>query len=647
MQNVIVGTAGHVDHGKTCLIKALTGINTDRLAEEKKRGITIENGFAYIPNDLGYHIGIIDVPGHEKFVKNMLAGIGGIDLVLFVISLEEGIKPQTVEHFEILNTLGIKKGIIVYTKLDSKNIMNFDILKSQVKDLVKGSFLENSNEIPVSAFTGENIDLLKKNILDIVAEIGQRNENKELTRLPIDRVFTMEGFGTVITGTLVEGKVDTGDELMIYPYQKIVKVRQIESHNKIVPTAFAGQRTAINLLNVKKDDIDRGSVIASKFSFILSDIIDCKIKMFKSAKRKIKNGEKLYFNYGSSQTVATVKIISDEYVQFKFEHPVPVKRNDRYIVRFISPCETCAGGVIICIDSKRYKLDDGTALHHFECLDSNDELVVLLEVINDTSIDFPNVEFISKKINNSIADTIKMLNQLKNESKIIILYSNAENTVDSSSIILSNKFYDGIKKYICDILIKFHKENELMKGIKKEELKSILFKRYSKIGDTILEKLINYLILNNVIKQNEDLISNYDFKVVIDDKSSNAIQNIENLYLSYKYEPQENKIVVDELSKFEFKDKIKLRQLLVDMSKDGTLIKLSKDYYMHKRYFENAVNEVKKIINNKNEIAMPEFRNSLNTSRKYALLILEYLDQKHITEMHGLMRVKGINYNKI
>ena len=203
MQNIIIGTAGHVDHGKTFLIKARTGFDTDRLKEEKKRGITIENGFANLPNDLGLHLGIIDVPGHEKFVKNMLAGIGGIDLVLLVISLEEGIKPQTVEHFEIIKSLGIKKGIIVFTKLDSENKVDFNVLKDQVKDLVSGSNLENAKMICVSSLTGQNIDVLKEEIFAIVKEIGERNNNKELTRLPIDRVFTMEGFGTVITGTLM------------------------------------------------------------------------------------------------------------------------------------------------------------------------------------------------------------------------------------------------------------------------------------------------------------------------------------------------------------------------------------------------------------------------------------------------------------
>lgn len=647
MQNIIIGTAGHVDHGKTCLIKALTGIDTDRLKEEKKRGITIENGFANLPNDLGYHIGIIDVPGHEKFVKNMLAGIGGIDLVLLVISLEEGIKPQTIEHFEILKTIGIKKGIVVYTKLDSEVKVDFENLKAQVKDLTKGSFLEGAKEVPVSAYTGQNIDLLKELIFESVKDIGERNNSKELTRLPIDRVFTMEGFGTVITGTLMEGKIDTGDELMVYPSQKVVKARQIQSHGKVEPSAFAGQRTAINLLNVKKEELDRGDVLAAKSTMILSEIIDCKLMMFKTASRKLKNGERILFNYGSNQVIASVKTISNEYIQLRFDNPIPVKRGDRYIIRFVSPTETCGGGIILNIDSKRYKLDDGTAIKHFEAIDSSDEEVVLNEIINDGSVNFPTISFIVKKMNYSIKEAINIIKKLGEEGEVVIINARLDNVVDENSIVISKKFFDGIKKYVIDILIKYHKENNLLKGMKKEELKSILFKRYSKVGDTVLEKLLNYLIFKKIIKQMGDVIADVNFNVVIDDKVSGIIGDIEKKYLELKYEPLDNQAMVDACLSDKFKDKLKIRQMLVDLAKDGRLIKLSKDYYIHVDYYNKALEVVKKTIDENGQISMPELRTMLSTSRKYAILIMDYLDQKRITELHGLYRVKGANYGKI
>lgn len=645
MQNIIIGTAGHVDHGKTFLIKALSGFDTDRLKEEKKRGITIENGFANLPNDLGYHLGIIDVPGHEKFVKNMLAGIGGIDIVLLVISLEEGIKPQTIEHFEIIKSLGIKKGIVVFTKLDSDNKVDFNVLKDQVKDLLKDSNLENSQMVCVSSLTGQNIDVLKQMIFDLVKDIGERNNNKELTRLPIDRVFTMEGFGTVITGTLMEGKIDTGDELMVYPSQKIVKVRQIQSHGKVEPSAFAGQRTAINLLNVKKEELERGDVLATKSSILLSDIIDCSLKMFKSATRKIKNGEKLHFNYGSRQTEASVKVISDEFVQFKFEKPVPVKRGDKYIIRFVSPAETCGGGIILNIDSKRYKLENNVALNHFNAIKSNSDKEVLFEIINDSSIDFPNPIFLSKKMNLPINEITKNLESLLSENRIIVLNNAKVKTdagiINETSMILSIRFFEGTKKYILDILNKFHKDNPMSKGMKKEELKSILFKRYTKVGDTAFENLLNYLIEVKVIKQIDDLIANSSFNIVIDDKKAKEISNIEKKYFDAKYELPLTKDVVEEFAKGKPSQyKLQIRQEIIDLTKEGKLIKLSNDYYIHKTYFDKALECTNKFFETHDKMKMSELRDMLETSRKYAILILEYMDAKRITKMVGEFRVK-------
>ena len=643
-----------MDHGKTFLIKALTGTDTDRLKEEKKRGITIENGFANLPNDLGIHVGIIDVPGHEKFVRNMLAGIGGIDIVLLVISLEEGIKPQTIEHFEIVKSLGIKKGIVVYTKLDSENKVDFSNLQIQVKDMLQGSNLENAKSICVSSLTGQNIDVLKEMILELVKEVGNRNIQKELTRLPIDRIFIMEGFGTVITGTLMEGKIDTGDELMVYPYQKVVKVRQIQSFGQVQPSIFAGQRTAINLLNVKKEELIRGDVLATKDSILLSEIIDCKITMFKSVTRRIKNGEKLYFNYGSRQIEASVKVINEEYVQFKFDTPVPVKRGDKYIVRFISPAETCGGGIILNIESKRYKLENDVALNHFKAIDSNDDKKVLHEMINDASIDFPNISFLAKKMNESVSTIKFYLNDLYKNNEIVIVNSiklKSEGKyyeINDDSTVLSNRFFDGTKKYIIDILNKFHKENPIAKGIKKEELKGILFKRYTKVGDTSFENLLNYMIDKKILNQIDDLISNADFKVVIDDKKAKEFNDIEKKYIDAKYELPLTQDVVNEFATGKPNQyKLQIRQIIVDLTKEGKLVKLSNDYYIHKTYFDKAIFTIHKFLESHDKMKMSELRDELGTSRKYAILLLEYTDLKHITKMVGEVRIKGDRFNTV
>ena len=347
MHNIIIGTAGHVDHGKTCLIKALSGFDTDRLKEEKKRGITIDLGFANLPNDAGLHIGIIDVPGHEKFVKNMLAGIGGIDLVLLVISLEEGVMPQTVEHFEILKMLHIKQGIVVLTKEDAVDTDWADAVEEDVIGLVKDSFLENAPMIRVSSYIGKNISKLKDMIISMVADLAGRREEAELFRLYVDRVFTMEGFGTVVTGTLQEGSVKTGDDVVLYPAGREIKIRGIQSHGQKEEQAFAGQRTALNLLNVKKEELSRGDILAYPGSIIKTKLIDVKVNTFKTSTRELRSGDRIHLNYGSAQVMAKVILLSKDflrpgegdYAQLRFDDDVVLKRNDRFIIRFLSPLE--------------------------------------------------------------------------------------------------------------------------------------------------------------------------------------------------------------------------------------------------------------------------------------------------------------------
>ena len=340
MQNIIVGTAGHVDHGKTCLIKALSGFDTDRLKEEKKRGITIDLGFANLPNDAGLHIGIIDVPGHEKFVKNMLAGIGGIDLVLMVVALDEGVMPQTTEHFEILKMLHIRRGILVLTKCDIVDEEWAGLVEADVEDMVKDSFLEGAPVVRVSSYTGENIPQLRDMIIRMVSDLGARREEAELFRLPVDRVFSMEGFGTVVTGTLQEGTVTAGQEVMLYPRERLVKIRGIQSHGKREEAAAAGQRTALNLQGIKKEEIRRGDVLAYPGSLVRSILADVKLSVFQTSGRELKSGDRVHFNYGSAQAIAKAVLLDAErigpgesaYAQLRFDEPIVLKRDDRFII---------------------------------------------------------------------------------------------------------------------------------------------------------------------------------------------------------------------------------------------------------------------------------------------------------------------------
>ena len=300
MNNIIIGTAGHVDHGKTCLIKALTGIETDRLKEEKKRGITIELGFAYIDLPGGLRAGIIDVPGHEKFVKNMLAGAGGIDIALLIIAADEGIMPQTEEHLAILSLLDIKKGVIALTKKDIVDEEWLEMMQEEIKERMKGTFMENAAIIPVSSYTGEGIEELKAELSRVASECEGKSETVPF-RIPVDRVFSIDGFGTVITGTLIEGVVNEGDSVTIYPDKIQSKVRGLQVHSKPVQTAYPGQRVAVNLSGVHKSDLERGDIIAAEDSMESSMMLDVLLKVTADTERKIKNGSRLHFYHGSRE----------------------------------------------------------------------------------------------------------------------------------------------------------------------------------------------------------------------------------------------------------------------------------------------------------------------------------------------------------
>lgn len=353
MKHVIIGTAGHVDHGKTCLIKALTGIDTDRLKEEKKRGITIELGFAYLDFPNGQRAGIVDVPGHEKFVRNMLAGAGGMDLAMLIIAADEGIMPQTVEHLDILSILGIQKGVVVITKTDLVEPDFLELIQEDVHELVKDTFLENAPVIPVSVYENSGLEQLKSTLKDLCDQLPDKTNSGHF-RLPIDRVFTLKGFGTVVTGTLMEGKLKKDQEITLYPENVPVKVRNIQVHTQNVDTAWAGQRVAVNIPDRKKDEILRGNVLASPQSLYTTRIIDVKVEMLKHTDRVIRHGNRLHIYHGTKELLGKIILMNQNelkagescYAQLRLEEETVVRKGDHFVLRFYSPVETIGGGVV-------------------------------------------------------------------------------------------------------------------------------------------------------------------------------------------------------------------------------------------------------------------------------------------------------------
>lgn len=633
MQNVIVGTSGHVDHGKTCLIKALSGINTDRLREEQKRGITIELGFANLPNDEGLHIGIIDVPGHEKFVKNMLAGIGGIDLVLLVVGLDEGVMPQTVEHFEILKMLHIRQGIIVFTKSDLVDEDWAEMVEEDVNALVEGSFLEHADRIRVSAYTGENIDALKKMILDKVRETGMRKNDPELFRLPIDRVFTKEGFGTVITGTLLEGSCKVGDEIMVYPEERLVKIRGIQSHETSEDTAYAGQRTAINLANVKKEELIRGQVLAAPGTMTNSIFLDAKVSLFSTTGRTLKNGDRVHFNYGSAQTIAKAVLLDRDfinagesaYVQFRFDEPIAVKRNDRFIIRFYSPVETFGGGIILDGSPGKHKRNQESLIQALRIRETGTDEEILELVLREESIHFPSVHDIASKLNWNDTETAEKLEVLKKKKKALSL---------NDGNFFHKTFWDRVVDKTSELLKAFHNENPIASGMEKEEFKSRILDSFyikeSKKGDVLSNELIKRGVINAV----GSTVALAGFEAQYSDAHAGMRKAMLQKYMDAGFEAP----ATDDILGL-FKDKKQSKQVLMDLVKEGCLVKLNPGAYLYKEHYDQVLELLRTHYASHETLSLAEFRDMLGTSRKYVLFILEHLDEKKITKLQGDVRI--------
>ena len=529
MQNVIVGTAGHVDHGKTCLIKALSGIDTDRLKEEKKRGITIELGFANLIDTDGVHIGIIDVPGHEKFVKNMLAGIGGIDLVLLVIALDEGVMPQTVEHFEILKMLQIRQGIVVLTKSDTVDSDWADMVEEDVRELIKGSFLEQAELIRVSSYTGENIDVLRQKIVTMAKQAGKRREEKELFRLPIDRVFTMEGFGTVVTGTLIEGMCEAGEEVMVYPQERLLKIRGVQSHGQKEEKACAGQRTAINLAGIKKEELSRGEVLAYPGSLVNSTMVDATLRLFDSTQRKLKNGDRVHLSYGSAQAIGKVILLDcdvveagqEALVQLRFDDPICVKRNDKFIIRFYSPVETFGGGTVLNPAADKHKRGQEDVIESLKLKKTGTDMEILEQMVNEESRRFPEAEDLAAWMDLTVSEAEQMLDTLRNKKKILHL---------NDGSFVGKAYWEKVSELANQVLAHFHRENPIVEGMDREELKSRLAERMHLKSGKKAEALIAELEKRKVITIQGSVVSVAGFTVSYSDEASQMMTDMENIY---------------------------------------------------------------------------------------------------------------------
>ncbi|MFA5527231.1 MAG: selenocysteine-specific translation elongation factor [Peptostreptococcales bacterium] len=620
MKSIIIGTAGHIDHGKTSLIKALTGRETDHLKEEMKRGITIELGFTFFDLPNGEKAGIIDVPGHEKFIKNMLAGIGGIDIVLMVIAANEGVMPQTREHLDILSILHIQHGLVVLTKKDIVDDEWLQMVEEEVKEEIRGTFLENAPLIPVSSVHGEGIETLKEAIIKMTQDIRVKSNNTPF-RLPIDRLFTIDGFGTVVTGTQTEGSLKSGDEVMVYPTGQSAKIRNIQVYGEKAQGSFAGQRVALNLANIKKDEIQRGYVLAEKDSMEETSMLDVRLDLLKNTDRELKNNTRVSLYHGTSQVLCRVMILNKElikagescYAQVRLEEKIAAKKGDYFVIRFYSPVETIGGGIVLDANPKKHKPYDKVAIEELKLLETGSEKDILEIFIKKYSLTFKPLSSIVKQLGKEGTQAEKCIEQLVKEKKVIMI---------TKDLAFHHTILRALETNLETILKEYHEENSLRLGMSLEECRNRLFKGKNKWADSILK----YFHTAGKIIIQDERVALSAFKKSYTEEQKKIKGQVEETY----YQGGWMVPFITDVAK-SFQDPQEVMQIIQDLVKEGILIKIDSNIYLHRFFYEKALSEIKSFIRENESITLGQFRDLLETSRKYALPLLEYFDEQKIT----------------
>lgn len=633
MKNVIIGTAGHIDHGKTTLIKAITGRETDRLKEEKERGISIELGFTFFDLPSGRRAGIVDVPGHEKFIKNMLAGVMGIDVVILVVAADEGIMPQTKEHLDILNLLGIEKGLIALTKSDLVDEEWLELVEEDIRDGVKDTFLENSPIIPVSSITKLGINKVIEIIDQLTEEVKERDIT-ETARLPVDRVFSLSGFGTVVTGTLSAGEFSVGDEVQVFPGNRTGKIRSIQVHGVDSDTAYGGQRVAINIAGLKKSEIERGNVIAPIDSIEPTMMIDVRLRLLKDSQRIIDNRTRLRLYTGSSEVLCRVVFLDREqltpgescYAQLRLEEEIVAKRNDRFIIRFYSPMMTIGGGEILEPNPPKRKRFDDDVIKELEIKEKGEINDVIEKIIKDKSNLFPTIKDISVLTVTTEEKIEEIVSQLKKANKILTF------SLLKDLYIIHVDYGKYLSDKIEEELKRFHKNNPLKAGMSKEEIRSkYLGSAKQKLGDTFINKLID----DGIVRQINKSLALRNFEVKFNHLQEEIKQEIEKEFLKNRFNPLKKEELYDIL-KYDKKDTEQVYDALLDI---GILIRLKEENIMHKDAYAESVEMIKNYIKNNGSISVAQLRDLLSTNRKLAIALMEYLDDIKITKRVGDTRI--------
>lgn len=636
MKHIIIGTAGHVDHGKTLLVKALTGTDTDRLAEEKKRGITIDLGFAHLDFEDGTRAGIVDVPGHEKFIKNMLAGAGGIDIAMLVVAADEGFMPQTVEHLGILSLLGIQEGLVVITKTDMVEPEWVEMIREDVRERVQGTFLAGKPILTVSAYTGAGIPELREQLRLLVKQAAEKNLRTPF-RLPVDRIFSVDGFGTVVTGTLIEGCIHKDELAELAPSGLQAKVRNIQVHGADADSASAGQRVAINLAGLKKSDVHRGDAVVKPGTVRSSRMLDVRLQNLKGSQRVVLNGSPVHLYHGASVLLAKTVLLDREqlvpgescYAQLRLTEPLAAKSGDRFVIRFYSPLETIGGGVILDEAPERHKRNDPAVLQAMQIREDGSGDEKLLQAIEACGLALPGAEKLQGQLTLEPEELAQQLRELTGRGQALELLPGrylAATVLDQT--------WEACKK----LLEAYHQANPLHAGMKLAELRQKLFRSGElPVADAVLAELEQ----EGRVRRVADRYALSEFTVQLTKRQTALRNRLLQIYRDAALEAPS----LDELyPMFLPKEKEDCKQVLESLVSGGELVLLSPQILYDGETYGRVCRLAAEFFTQHETLTLAEFRDLLGTSRKYALALLEYFDRNKITKKEGDFRRLGTGF---
>jgi selenocysteine-specific elongation factor len=627
MKRVILGTAGHIDHGKTQLVRALTGIDTDRLKEEKQRGISIELGFAFLELGPEIRMGIVDVPGHEKFVRQMVAGSGGIDIAALIVALDEGVMPQTVEHLDILNLLDVRMGLVVLTKSDLVDEELALLVEEDARDSVKGTFLENAPFVKVSSKTGDGLDNLRAVLTDMATKITEKPVHG-LMRLPVDRVFTLKGHGTIVTGTLISGTLSVGDEIEILPSGLKTTVRSLESHNRQEEKAFPGERVAVNLRGLEQGHVHRGEVLTHPGQFKPSYIVDVKLRSLARSPIPLSNRRKVRFHHYTSEVEARI-ILPDMDVlepghevlaQLRASEPVVPAAGDRFVVRALSPSITLGGGVVM--NPRAAKLRARSAKTFLE-LDRGDDVSIIISLVRSAGIMGIGRNELLGLSGFPVKRLDKTLETLRN-SRTIIRFDPTENRM------VHKDFFEIVRTRVLKRLTAFHAEHPLKEGMSKQEVRSSL-----PGPEKLIKAVMDFLVSKGEMADEGNLLRLSAHKVQLNENEKDIKDRIAALIVDAGNAPPIFKEVVAAAKV----DQKQTRNLMSILEREGRVVRISEDFYFSKDFVEDIKRKLTDFIKREGGITPSQFAEITKSSRKFNIPLLEYLDRQRFTMRVGDQRV--------